>query len=231
MCDSLNLDNVDTVPKVPSIVAKCSGRHAGALYDVQSGWVVMLRVVLLSLFCFAFAVNAGNSVADESAQVMRVDPVARDGKLYLDADIQLEIQGELRNVAQKGVPIYFTADTEIVSKRWWWFDKTVAREQITWRIVYNALTRQWRVGTGDLSLPEGSLDEALARVRSIRGWAVADLDDFVRDELYHGRVRVHLDTSLLARPFQVDALNSSAWSLATPWKNYSFSISVDEPQP
>ena len=192
---------------------------------------MLRRIFLFSVLCFAFAVNAGKSVADDQNQVVRVDPVARDGKLYLDAEIQLDVQGDLRNVAQKGVPIYFTADTEIVSKRWWWLDKTVVREQITWRIVYNALTRQWRVGTGDLSLPESSLDDALARVRNIRGWAVADLDDFNHDETYHGRLRVRLDTSLLARPFQVDALNSSAWSLATPWKNFSFSISVDVPQP
>lgn len=190
----------------------------------------MLRLLLLSVVCLAFTVNAGWAVAEDN-QVVRVDPVARDGQLYLDADVQLNIQGDLRNVAQKGVPIYFTADVEIVSKRWWWLDKTVAREQITWRIVYNALTRQWRVGSGDLSLPEGSLDDALARVRNIRGWAVANLDEFTHDEIYHGRLRVRLDTSLLARPFQVDALNSSAWSLATPWKNFSFSISVDVPQP
>lgn len=198
---------------------------------MRSRQAAMLRLLLLSVLCFSFAVSASKSVADENAQVLRVDPVARDGKLYLDADVQLDIEGDLRNVAQKGIPIYFTADTEIVSKRWWWLDKTVASEQITWRIVYNALTRQWRVGTGELSLPEASLDDALARVRHIRGWDVADLSDFAHDDIYYGRLRVRLDTSLLARPFQVDALNSSAWSLATPWKNFSFSISVDVPQP
>lgn len=191
----------------------------------------MLRILLLFVVCFTVAVGASPSVADGNAQVLRIDPVVRDGRLYLDADVDIDVQGDLRNVAQKGVPLYFTADVEVVSRRWWWFDKTIAKEQITWRIVYNALTRQWRVGTGDLSLPEASLDDALARVRNVRGWAVADLDDFHYDETYHGRLRVRLDTSLLARPFQVDALNSSAWSLATPWKNFSFSISVDVPRP
>lgn len=198
---------------------------------MRSGLAAMLRFLLLSVVCLTFAVGANNSVANENTRVLRIDPVARDGKLYLDADVDLDVQGDLRNVAQKGVPLYFTADVEVVSKRWWWFDKTIVQEQITWRIVYNALTRQWRVGTGDLSLPEASLDDALARVRHIRGWAVADLDDFKYDETYQGRFRVRLDTSLLARPFQVDALNSSAWSLATPWKNFSFSISVDALQP
>ncbi|MGP1614188.1 MAG: DUF4390 domain-containing protein, partial [Pollutimonas bauzanensis] len=132
--------------------------------------------------------------------------------------------------AEKGVPIYFTADLQVVSKRWWWFDKAVISERLTWRVVYNALTRQWRVGTGELSLPESSLDDALSLVRNIRGWAVADTSDLKPDELYEGQLRVRLDTSLLARPFQIDAFNSSAWSLATPWKNFTFSISLDAPR-
>lgn len=198
---------------------------------MRSGLAAMLRLLLLSVVCLSFAVSASSSVANGNTEVLRIDPVAREGKLYLDADVDLDVQGDLRNVAQKGVPLYFTADMEVVSKRRWWFDKTVAEDQITWRIVYNALTRQWRVGTGDLSLPEASLDDALARVRYIRGWAVANLNDFDYDETYYGRMRVRLDTSLLPRPFQVDALNSSAWSLATPWKNFSFSISVDAHQP
>ncbi|MFW7341044.1 DUF4390 domain-containing protein [Pollutimonas sp. H1-120] len=190
----------------------------------------MLRVLLSLFLCFTLAAHAQTDMLEQGERVVKVEPVVRDGKLYIDADLELAVTGDLRNAAQKGVPLYFTADLEIVSKRWWWFDKTVVNEQQTWRIVYNALTRQWRVGTGDLSLPESSLDDALSLVRNIRGWAVANVQDLEHDELYEGRIRVRLDTSLLARPFQVDAFNSSAWSLATPWKNFTFSISVDEPR-
>lgn len=157
--------------------------------------------------------------------VSRIDPVVRDGKLYIDADVVFEVSPELRNAAQKGVPIYFTADLEIVSKRWWWFDRVQVNDQQTWRVVYNALTRQWRVGTGELSLPEASFDDALSLVRNIRGWGVADVADLDTDKEYTGRIRVRLDTSRLPRPFQIDAFNSTAWTLATPWKDFSFSIS------
>ena len=191
----------------------------------------MLRVLLSIVLSCCVMAYGQTSVFAQEAKVLRVDPVLRDGKLYIDADVALPVRDELRNAAEKGVPIYFTADAEIVSKRWWWLDKVVVSEQLTWRIVYNALTRQWRVGTGDLSLPEPSLDDALSLVRNVRGWAVADLSELEPDEEYEGRIRLRLDTSLLARPFQVDALNSSAWSLATPWKNFSFSISLDALQP
>lgn len=189
--------------------------------------MVILRVLLSLFLCLPYVAHADTGELPRAERIVHIEPVTRDGKLYLDADVEFTISGDLRNAAEKGVPIYFTADVEIVSKRWWWFDKTVVKEQQTWRVIYNALTRQWRVGTGDLSLPESSLDDALSLLRHIRGWAVADLDSLDADELYQGRLRLRLDTSRLARPFQVDALNSSTWSLATPWKDFTFSISRD----
>lgn len=192
----------------------------------------MLRLLLGFILCLPLLTQAQPAAAvsepNAAERIVRVEPIIRDGKLYIDADVDFEISGDLRNAAQKGVPIYFTADVEIMSKRWWWFDKKVVKEQQTWRVVYNALTRQWRVGTGDLSMPESSLDDALSLLRNIRGWAVANIADMDADELYEGQIRLRLDTSLLARPFQIDAFNSSAWSLATPWKNFTFSISRDE---
>src|SRR3546814_12666969 len=107
----------------------------------------------------------------------------------------------------------------------------VVDKQRTWRIVYNALTRQWRIGTGDLSLPESSLSDALSLIRHIRGWAVADLSALEPDRQYQGRIRVRLNPSLLARPFQFDAFHTSHWSLATPWKSFKFSLSIGTPHP
>ncbi len=193
-------------------------------------WRVFLSFLLIAN-CALSSANTIVPVATSGERVVKVEPRIRDEKLYIDADIEFELSPELRTAAEKGVPLYFTVEVELAQPRWWWFDKNVVKEQQTWRVVYNALTRQWRVGTGDLSLPESSMNDALAMLRHIRGWAVAYVADLDHDQEYQGRVRLRLDTSLLARPFQVDAINSSAWTLATPWKTFSFSVSVDEPQP
>jgi hypothetical protein len=202
---------------------------------------MMIRALFSFVLCLFLVAQAQAQAAKVLAaapaasgafdRVAHIDPVVQEGKLYIDADVDFAVNSDLRNAAQKGVPIYFTADLEITSKRWWWFDKVEVNEQLTWRIVYNALTRQWRVGTGDLLMSESSLDDALSLVRHIRGWDVANTSDLEPGRTYHGRMRVRLNTSLLARPFQIDALNSSAWSLATPWKDFSFSISVDAHDP
>jgi hypothetical protein len=81
------------------------------------------------------------------------------------------------------------------------------------------------VGLGELSLPVHSLDDAMDMVRHIRGWAVADAAEIKPGIRYDGQLRVRLDTSMLARPFQVNALNSRSWSLSTPWTDFDFAIS------
>lgn len=189
--------------------------------------MLLRRVFLLVLLSFMGFSHAQDR-ASGSPQVLRIEPVLAEGWLNIDADVHLPVSDDLRFFAERGVALYFTADIEIVKPRSWWFDSDVVKTQQTWRVVYNALTRQWRIGAGDLSLPEASLDDALSLVRNIRGWAVVPLSELEVDEEYSGKLRVRLDTSLLARPFRVDAINSSAWSLSTPWKDFSFSISDGE---
>jgi len=181
------------------------------------------RVLLLFLVSFLGVAQA----MDNHPEVLRIEPRLEEGWLQIDADVRLPVSDDLRHFAERGVALYFTADMEIVRPRRWWFDSEVVSTQQTWRVTYNALTRQWRIGTGDLTLPEASLDDALTLVRNIRGWSLAPLSELDTEEEYVGRMRVRLDTSLMARPFRVNALNSSAWSLSTPWKDFSFSISGD----
>ncbi|MDN5844372.1 MAG: DUF4390 domain-containing protein, partial [Alcaligenaceae bacterium] len=91
----------------------------------------MLRALLLIAVCACALLQTAPVVAAD--QIERVEPVLRDGRLYIDADINFSLDGELREAAQKGLPLYFTVDLTITSSRWWWFDKTVVDTDLTWR--------------------------------------------------------------------------------------------------
>ncbi len=162
----------------------------------------------------------GGEAYGAEPKVVRVEPVVRNGRLEIDADIEFELNQQLRDAAQRGVPLYFTADLTMTQERWWWFDKPLVDTSRTWRVVYNALTRQWRAGVGELSFPVASLDDAMSVIRHIRNWSVADAGDFDEGVMYGGQLRLRLDTSLLPRPFQVNALNSSSWAQGTPWTDF-----------
>lgn len=187
----------------------------------------MPHFLIVLAFCLLNLVSPAHA---REGEVARIEPLVRQGQLLLDADIDFTLDGDLHDAAQKGVPLYFTADLKIQRPRWWWFDETVVATERTWSIQFNALTRQWRVGIGDLSLPAATLDEALNLVRHIRGWPVGAASLFQPGVRYEGQLRLRLDTSRLARPFQIDAINSKTWSLSTPWKKFTFSLSADTPR-
>jgi len=182
----------------------------------------MRRAVLALLLLFALTPVMAQSPEEDS--VVRIDLMVRDGRLYVDADIIFTPSDEWRHAMERGLPAYFTADLELVSPRWWWFDKTVVSTHKTWKVAYNALTQQWRIGSGDLALPAPSLDAALTQVRHIRDWDVVSVAELGMDTRLSGRLRLRLDTSLLAQPLQINALNGSGWNRATPWKNFNFSV-------
>jgi hypothetical protein len=159
-----------------------------------------------------------------TASINRIDPLVVNGQLSLDIDIELQLNTTMRQALSRGVPLYFSLDLEIEQPRWWWLNKTIVDTSLERRLSYNALTRSWRVSTGDLSVPTASYEEAMTLLTRIRDWPVVMSDRFEPDEQYIGRVRIRLDADQLARPLQMDTVNRSNFSLSSPWKPFEFSI-------
>jgi len=185
-----------------------------------------LRVFhLLRWLCLVTVLVGGGvpyAVASD-ATVQRVEVITEGDLLLLDADIDISLPTQLETAAARGVPLYFTADVEVIRPRWYWMDEELLSSRLTWRISQNMLTRQWRVSTGSLGLPVDSLQDALAVVRHMRRWPFAQ-----REELpvgsFKGRLRLRLDVSQLPKSFQANTFNSNDWAWSTRW--YEFGISV-----
>ena len=59
---------------------------------------------------------------------------------------------------------------------------------------------------------------ALARVR---GWPVADAGALDKRGGYQAAIRMRLDTTQLPKPFQLNAVASSDWNLASDWYRWT----------
>src|SRR4030095_9009059 len=81
-----------------------------------------------------------------------------EGDVLLSAEFDLALTPALEEALQKGIPLYFTIEFELLNKRWYWLDEKVAQWSITYRVSYNSLTRQYRVASG----PLGQAFESLA---------------------------------------------------------------------
>jgi hypothetical protein len=184
--------------------------------------MLVWRLLATWLLC---VVCVGMNVARASeARILRIEPLPQDGQLTMDLDVALDLSRSVLDVAEHGVPLYFTYDVQITAPRWWWFDEVLAQATLSRRLIYNNLTQQWRVATGDLFLPAASQEDALEVIKQIRGWPIAPVDRFEPDVKYEGKVRIRLDTSHMARPLQLDARNRGAWSMTSPWATFDFSI-------
>ena len=86
-----------------------------------------------------------------------------------------------------------------------------------YRLAYHALTRQYRLGTDGLTQTFETLDDAVRAMRSVRGWRAFEAARVAPGTEYEARVRLRLDASQLPKPFQVNAITSREWSLASDW--------------
>jgi hypothetical protein len=153
------------------------------------------------------------------------------GGWSLDARFDFELNSSLEDAVNKGIPLYFTTEFELTRSRWYWFDERPVSITQTLRLSFQPLTREYRVSTGGLqqgfsSLSQGfsSLNEALAVIKHVTSWHVIDRNQVQPGETYTASVRMQLDTALMPKPFQVDAVNNRDWTLASDWKRFTFTV-------
>jgi hypothetical protein len=140
----------------------------------------------------------------------------------LNADVQLELSPALEQLVNKGVTLHFVTEFQLTKKRWYWLDNKIVDVQRVSKISYQALTNQYRVTLGTFSLTAATLKQALAAVRTIEDWMVVDATAVELKQSYQAAVRLRLDTNQLAKPFQVNAINSKSWNLQSDWYRFDF---------
>jgi len=170
----------------------------------------------LSLLVSASA-SAADTITVKSAE-LRAD---EDGYV-VSAEFDLAFNPTLEEAIQKGVPLYFVFEFELLRSRWYWVDEKVLSLSTHYRVSYNAITRQYRVAIGLLSQTFDGLDEVERFLSRINSRQVATLDQLVKGTRYEAAVRMRLDVNALPKPFQVSALASREWSMQSEWYRWSF---------
>ena len=177
--------------------------------------VSALRAFAVALLVLLSAVPAR---ADERIGVIAaaLEP-AEGGGAVLNATFEFEMPQVLEEAVQKGIAIYFAIEFELYRKRWYWLDRKVSTSDLTYRLSYSPLTRQYRLARGGLSQSFDSLEEALGLLKSVRQWKVIEKGVLSPGDRYDAQVRMRLDVTQLPKPFQVNAITSREWSLASDW--------------
>jgi hypothetical protein len=145
-----------------------------------------------------------------------------EGEVLLNAEFEFSLNPTLEDALEKGIPLYFVLDFELTRGRWYWLDEKVVQTALVYRVSYNALTRQYRVASGLLTQTFNSLDEVERFIGRVTSRVVASADALTKGAKYDAAVRLRMDVNQLPKPFQVNALASREWTLASDWQRWSF---------
>jgi hypothetical protein len=180
---------------------------------------------LLHSLLLAFLLGWTSSVRAGNIEISHVSLNGNDEGYTLDADFQIELNPRLEDAIEKGVALYFEIEFDLTRKRWYWFDDNVGR-QLMLRLSYHALTRQYRISSGALYQNFPTLTDALRVLSRVRSWHVLEPGQVSAGAEYQAAIRMRLDVTQLPKPFQVNALTSREWNLASDWRRWPFKISV-----
>ncbi len=168
------------------------------------------------------AAALGESGPAEISQ-LQVERTA-DG-VFLSATVRFDLPSAVEDALLRGVALFFVAEVDVFRDRWYWSDKKLLSVERHMRLAYQPLTRRWRLNIASgtitasslgLALNQGfeTLGEALAAMRRVSRWKIAEAGDIDTDPKNNVEFRFRLDVTQLPRPFQIGALGQADWDIS-----------------
>ena len=165
----------------------------------------------------AHAQGSSNAITD-----IRFD--SSEDAVRMSGNVRFALSESLHGTLEKGVPVYFLFETSTSRSRWYWADKVVYSRKRHIRLMYQPLTRRWRVNVSSEPFSRGligvvlnqnydSLDAALSSIQRISAWQVLDAPDWSGEGSYTVLARFRIDLSQLQRPLQLGTVGQSDWKL------------------
>lgn len=182
-----------------------------------------------NLFMLAIMLLWASWVQAASIEPVRASIFPTEDGYALSADFAIDLGPRAEEVVSRGVPLYFNLELDVTRPRKYWIDEHVLGYALTYRLTYNALTRNYRLGTGGgLGRSFDTLADALRAMGRIAALPVAGKGKFRPDETYQAVLRLSFDRGQLPKPFQLDALISHDWQIDTKVLRWQFPLTEQD---
>lgn len=192
-------------------------------HSLKSASLDVIRLLLcLSLLIWGVESARAQTVAPEVLQ-LRVERV--DEGIYLSATLKFELPNAVEDALLKGVGMFFVAEASVLQDRWYWTRKKVAAVERHMRLMYQPLTRRWRLSVASGMITNAGLTmalnqnfetlaEALLTMQRLSRWKIADVSVLDPEQRYVTEFTFRLDASQLPRPLQIGVLGQSDWAIS-----------------
>ncbi len=197
------------------MIAMASTTHCSR--SASPPWRLALAALLVAITAFAFAPRA----AAEGINIVRANVVSGADGYRLDAEFDIQFSPRLEEAVNRGVALNFVVEFELSKPRWYWFDEKPVQLSQTYKITYTPLLRQYRLSSGAAYQNFTRFEEVVGALSRVRGWPVAESGALRRQGEYQAAIRMRLDTTQLPKPFQLNAVASNDWNLASDWYRWT----------
>jgi len=175
---------------------------------LQGPWLLRALAALVAA-CALWA----TPVRAQGVELSQLRATREDGSLSIDFAARVILPHAVEDAMQRGVPVYFVAEAQLMRHRWYWRDERVARIERSWRVAYQPLTSTWRVGLGGFNQSYPTLSDAMATVTRSAGWKLAELSTLDPDSRYYVEFSYRLDNSQLPSPMQLGLGGQAEWTV------------------
>ena len=159
----------------------------------------------------------------DNVEITRANIEASEEGYKLAAAYVFDLNEELENAIEHGVPLFFTTQVELTRPRWYWYDDKAVSQRQTMRIRYDVLTRLYQVSvTGSMQQSFSTLEDAMVLIRRPSRWLIAPRGALKAGESYNVTMRMFMDRERMAKPIQVNAFSSSQWRLESKDKKFQY---------
>jgi hypothetical protein len=170
---------------------------------------------------FAVAMFMPAAYASDGITVRNATLELADDGWQLGAEFDIQFSPRLEEAVNRGVALYFVVEFELSRPRWYWFDEKPVQFSQTYKISYTPLLRQYRLSVGNVYQNFTRFEEVTRVLSRLRDLQIADRNAFKKDATYQAGIRMRLDTAQLPKPFQLNAIASRDWTLASDWHRWS----------
>ena len=167
------------------------------------------------------ALMASGPALAEGITPLKAEVVAGNDGYHLDAEFDIKFSPGLEEAVNRGVVLHFVVEFELTKPRWFWFDEKPVQLSQTYRISYTPLLRQYRLSSGSAYQNFSRFDDIVRALSGVRGWPVAERGALRKEGGYQAAIRMRLDTTQLPKPFQLNAVASRDWNLASDWYRWT----------
>lgn len=165
--------------------------------------------------CVLQVAQPAHAAQSGGIDIRKASLTASDEGYVLEAELDIQLAPHIEDVLSKGVPLYFALEFEVTRPRWYWTNEKIVSVQQQSRLLFNTLTRQYRVGTGALYQNFNTLAEALEFMSRVRRRGDIEPGALPKGSSYAAALRMRLDATQLPKPFQLNT--GRDWNIGSDW--------------